>query len=213
MPSSLGAACHIDQPKSEKLSYSKLLLTKRMEQNAGGFQWIITGDELWFFRYYSRDSVCAASRDELPQYIEHKINTSQCLVSILWLVNGIHSFLDVPKGTMYNTALFSNAVVPSLIENVQWTTLRKTLKDGLIHMDHGPSHHSGRAQKGIKASRAERLPHPAYSPDPVPSDFFGYIKRKLSDYNCESREDHLNGITEIFTGVDQEMLLRSLNPG
>jgi hypothetical protein len=53
------------------------------------------------------------------------------------------------------------------------------------------------------------LLHPAYNPDLAPSDFFlfGCIKGKLFDYNYESRDDLLNTITEIVTGVDQEMLL------
>jgi hypothetical protein len=43
----------------------------------------------------------------------------------------------------------------------------------------------------------------------APSEFFffGHIKGKLSDYNSKSRNDLLNAITEIFTGVDQEVLL------
>jgi hypothetical protein len=36
---------------------------------------------------------------------------------------------------------------------------------------------------------------------------FGYIKGKLSDYNCGRWEDLLNAITEIFSGVDQGGLL------
>jgi hypothetical protein len=76
-------------------------------------------------------------------------------------------------------------------------------------MDNAFPHISERAQRCIEASRAKPLPHLAYSPDLASSDFFllGYIKRKPSDYNCESREDFLNEITEIFTGVDQEVLL------
>jgi hypothetical protein len=70
-------------------------------------------------------------------------------------------------------------------------------------------HNSRRVQRCLKASRAERLPHSADSPDLTASDFFlfGYIRGKPSDYNCESREDRLNAITEIFTGVNQEALL------
>jgi hypothetical protein len=42
----------------------------------------------------------------------------------------------------------------------------------------------------------------------APSNFFfGDIKGKLSDCNCESREDVLNAITEMFTVVDDEVLL------
>jgi hypothetical protein len=46
-------------------------------------------------------------------------------------------------------------------------------------------------------------------PGPGPSDFFlfEYIKGKPFDYNCERREDLVNAITEILTGVDQEVLL------
>jgi hypothetical protein len=42
-----------------------------------------------------------------------------------------------------------------------------------------------------------------------PSGFFpfGYLEVKLSDYNCESREDLLNDATKIFTGVNQEVVL------
>jgi hypothetical protein len=58
-------------------------------------------------------------------------------------------------------------------------------------------------------SRAEHLSHAPYSPNLAPNDFFlfGYIKGKLSDSNCESREDLLSPVTEFFTGVDQEIPL------
>jgi hypothetical protein len=76
-------------------------------------------------------------------------------------------------------------------------------------MDNTCPDNSGRAQRCIKASRAERLPHPTYSPDLTPIDFFlfKHIKRKPSDYSCENQEALLNAIAEIFTGVDQEVLL------
>jgi hypothetical protein len=73
-----------------------------MEQKANGFQRIVIEDKSWFFPYYPRDSVWAASRDELPQRIKQKINTEKFLVSIIWSVNGIHSLFDVPKRTTYN---------------------------------------------------------------------------------------------------------------
>jgi hypothetical protein len=61
--------------KSKRGSYSKLLLTARMEQKATGFQRITNGDELWFVLDYPRGSAWAASRDELPQRIKQKNDT------------------------------------------------------------------------------------------------------------------------------------------
>jgi hypothetical protein len=52
--------------KSERMFHSKVLLMALMEQKASGFQRIVTGDELGSFVDYPRDSVWAASRDELP---------------------------------------------------------------------------------------------------------------------------------------------------
>jgi hypothetical protein len=97
----------------------------------------------------------------------------------------------------------------SLIEDVRSRTHRKALKVWLIHMNNARPRNSRRAQRCIEALRAERLWHLAYSPDLAPSDLFlfGYTQTKLSGYNCEGREDLLNPITEIFTGVDQEVLL------
>jgi hypothetical protein len=74
---------------------------------------------LWFFFYYPCDSVWAASHDQLPRRIKQKNDAEKCLISILWLVSGIHSLLDVPKGIIYNTAFFTDDVIPGLIENVQ----------------------------------------------------------------------------------------------
>jgi hypothetical protein len=76
-------------------------------------------------------------------------------------------------------------------------------------MDNPRPHNSGRAPWRVETSRAERLPHPAYSPNLFPTDFFlfGYFKGKLSDCNHESRNDLLNAITEFFTGLHQEVLL------
>jgi hypothetical protein len=68
------------------------------------------------------------------------------MVSLLWSVNGIHSVLDVPKGTIYNAALCTDAVMPSLSENVRVWTRRKTLNAWLIHMNNVCPHDSERAQ-------------------------------------------------------------------
>jgi hypothetical protein len=130
------------------------------------------------------------------------------MVSILSSINVIHSFLDVPKGATRDTAFCTDAVIPSLIEIVWSRTRRKMLNGWLIRIDHARLHNSGRAQRCIEGSRAECLAHLTYSPYLATSGFFfGYTKGKLSDYNCEGHRDLLKAITEMFTGVDQEMVL------
>jgi hypothetical protein len=99
-----------------------------MEQKTSGSKRMITGNELWFFFYYPCDSVWSASREEFPQCIKQENDTEESMVSIPWSINGIHSLLDVPKGTTHNTVLFIDAVIPSLIESVRPRTRKKIFK-------------------------------------------------------------------------------------
>jgi hypothetical protein len=52
------------------------------------------------------------------------------------------------------------------------------------------------------------VPHPAYSRDRAPSDFFlfGALKTKLQNYEIYSREDLILAIRAIFDEIPKETL-------
>jgi hypothetical protein len=51
-------------------------------------------------------------------------------------------------------------------------------------------------------------PHPPYSPDLLPSDFFlfGYVKEYLKGMVFPSYEELLDAIDEVVTGIESETL-------
>jgi hypothetical protein len=52
------------------------------------------------------------------------------------------------------------------------------------------------------------MPHPAYSPNLAPSDlFFGYIKRKLTEYEIPDRESLKSAITHMFGEIGQDTFI------
>jgi hypothetical protein len=103
---------------------------------------------------------------------------------------------------------FCDQVVPSLVEGITSRGRRKTLKGFMVHHDNASPHNSRRSQECFEAYRATRLQHPANSPDLAPSDFFfGYLKEKLTDFDCRSREDMKSAITSIFNEIDKETLV------
>jgi hypothetical protein len=161
----------VDQ-KNERVLYAKLLLTALIEHNPIDFERIITGDESWFFLYYPRDPARELSRDDHPHRIKSTIDVKQRLISTLWSVKGIHGLLDVLKGMAYNIMFFTDVVMPSLIQNIISRNHRKMLKRWVIHIDNARPHNSRLSQECIRASKAERLPHPAYKPNLAPSAFF-----------------------------------------
>jgi hypothetical protein len=56
----------------------------------------------------------------------------------------------------------------------------------------------------------KRAPHPAYSPDIAPSDFFlfGYIKEKQRGKVFDDTESLLQDIKEIFKNMEKGLLSR-----
>jgi hypothetical protein len=141
--------------------------------------------------------------------VSPKIYIEKCLISVFWSVNGIHSLLDVPKGSTYNTAFFCDQVVPSLVQGITSHGRRKPVQGFMIHFDNASPHNSRRSRECLGSYRATRLLHPAYSPDPAPSDFFlfEYLKEKLIDFDCRTREDLTSAMTSIFTEIDKETLV------
>lgn len=55
----------------------------------------------------------------------------------------------------------------------------------------------------------ERLPHPAYSPDIRPNDFYlyGYIKNNLKGKTFKSREALIEAIIEIIEKIDKNVCI------
>jgi hypothetical protein len=79
-------------------------------------------------------------------------------------------------------------------------------------MDNARPHNAGRPTECLQAQKIQRIPHPAYSPDLTPSDFFlfGYIKQKLTEYDIPDRKNLKSGITYIFHEIGQETLMTVL---
>jgi hypothetical protein len=60
-----------------------------------------------------------------------------------------------------------------------------------------------------------RIPKPSYSPNIAPSDFvlFGYLKKKLTEYDIPDRVRLKLAITHIFSEIGQETLIPVLELG
>jgi hypothetical protein len=61
----------------------------------------------------------------------------------------------------------------------------------------------------LSGKRAKFAPHPPYSPDLAPSDFFlfGYLKRELRDCFFSSAEELLGDLHRLLADIPAEMLL------
>jgi hypothetical protein len=144
-----------------------------------------------------------------PKASSKKIDTEKCLISAVWSVNGIHSLLDVPKGTTYNTTFFYDVVILDLLENVSAWSQTRTLKGIVMHFDNASPHNSKKSNECLTEFDARRVPHPTYSPDRARSDFFlfGMVTAELQNYEIHSREDLILAIRTVFGQISKETFI------
>jgi hypothetical protein len=114
----------------------------------------------------------------------------------------------VLKETTYNGTFFCDIVAPDLHEHVRVHSRRWTLKGVLMHLDNARLHNSKKYNECLTEFRARRVPHPAYSPDNTPSDFFLFwiVKIGLQNYEIHSRQDLILAIRAIFDEMPKDIL-------
>jgi transposase len=79
----------------------------------------------------------------------------------------------------------------------------------VIHADNARPHTALRTRAFMAENSMKLAPHPPYSPDVAPSDFylFGDVKGRLTGQMFESREDLFDAIIEILRSIPMEKLM------
>jgi hypothetical protein len=85
---------------------------------------------------------------------------------------------------------------------------QKTLKGILLHLEHAPAHNSRLSSEKIESGKVQRVPHPLYSPDVTPNDFFlfRYLKDKLRGTLFTRSDDLIFAMTQLFSEIPEIVL-------
>jgi hypothetical protein len=78
----------------------------------------------------------------------------------------------------------------------------------MLHIDNAPVHNPIMTRDFFEHNPQKRLPHPAYSPDISPSDFylFGKVKGALIRQEIPDEISLLNAVTDILNGISTDKL-------
>ena len=171
-----------------------------------GYHNIITGDQSWFLYNYAPEGAWVLEDEEAPVFSKSKICIEKMMITIIWGVYGTYIIDDLPEGAHYNSQYFIEHVLMPLEEKekIIWPGRRE--RKIWLHLDNCRVHNSKVTTEEIESSIFKRTPHPPYSPDIAPSDFylFGYIKGQLKGHSFENRNDLYEAIIEIIDRIPNE---------
>jgi transposase len=117
---------------------------------------------------------------------------------------GFPLIVALPNGRTLNAEYYCNNVLAALTQLQPEDDGRKFV----VHADNAKAHTAQKCRTFCEENVLRLAPHPPYSPDLTPSDFFlfDYVKERLKGMVSPSCEELLDAICEVVTSIESEAL-------
>lgn len=214
LTSTLGYKCYklrwvpfflTEQLKEKRKSGAQQLKSALISSAKKDFENLITGDQSWFFLSYEPKTKWSLSIEDVPQRVQKKIQTIKFMVTVMFSKNHLFLVNVLPEGESYNSDYFTQVVLAQTLSEYQLLTNRKK---ALIHLDNCRVHNSKKSKQWFDENRVQRIPHPPYSPDLAPSDYFlfGYLKDQLVNVILDGPEQLEAALTEMIREIPRDIM-------
>ena len=193
-----------NENKQQRVEYSQALL-EYLESGPRTWNQLITGDQSWIYWDNPHTSQWVPQGNQRPIHEKHTIASKKSMITVFFGLRGFVLVNVLKKGERFNSAYMVNEILPSLSNEISKSRPKIGLKGIHIHIDNAKAHNSKMTMNEISKYQMIRLPHPAYSPDIAPCDFwfFGKLKEYLKGMNFESDDELLNAIITFSNQISK----------
>lgn len=200
---------HVLSPaqKQERVETATSLLNRFRRMGNSAMLDITTGDETWIHYYEPKrkqqNMVWIAEGEHPPQIAKRERTRDKVMYAIFFNGNGPIAQIPVPSGSTVTGCLYSQSILPQVqlayMEKHGSSTLR-------IHHDNAPAHRSAVVMEYLEENNIQLIPHPPYSPDLAPCDFwlFSRLKDHLRGNRYESRSQLGSAIYQYMKAIPVE---------
>ena len=182
------------------------LLLKRQE-NDPFLKRIITGDEKWVVYNNVKRKRSWSKKDEPAQSTSKAdIHQKKVMLSVWWDFKGIVFFELLPDNTTINSEVYCHQL-DKLNDSLKQKRPELINRKGVVfHQDNARPHTSLVTRQKLLQLGWDILPHPPYSPDLAPSDY--YLFRSLQNFldgkTFTSNEEVKNHLDQFFASKEQK---------
>jgi histone-lysine N-methyltransferase SETMAR len=126
------------------------------------------------------------------------------MLTIVWNPRGFYLIKVLEKGRKFNNGYHIAELLKPLS---QWRSIEAAGNERklLLHADNARRHTAKLSTQYFSESRMKSVPHPPYSHDLAPSDFylFGYVKRCLAGLSFEEADQLLAAVEGFLEGIEK----------
>jgi hypothetical protein len=184
-----------EEQKRLRIEYAGELLDMLRAARHNSWNYFVTGDESWFYLETSHETIWLQHGDPRPVREKKVINSPKVMLTVFWSPNGFHLIEALPAGQTFTSDYFSQTILYTLHKNLSHMTARRIV----VHMDNARPHRSKVTSGYLTKFNFRPAPHPPYSPDLAPSDFFlfGALKHKLEGMKFANAAQLVDAVMEI----------------
>ena len=193
--------------KATRVNTSSVLLSRYNVNPENFLSRVVTGDETWV-HYYDPPSKFESMEWKhagSPRTKKFKVSrtTKKVMATVFWDTDGVIHIDYLPRGTTMNGQYYADLLV-RLRESIKEKRRGKIRRGVLLQQDNAPVHSSKVAMQSVRDCGFELLPHPPYSPDLAPSDFFLFskLKKELRGQRYDDDDELMLAVEGFCKGHD-----------
>jgi histone-lysine N-methyltransferase SETMAR len=187
----------------------ELLKTLRSEEHTL-FHRIITGDESWFCLDYSSDHILTCRSNDIPQWVNHQIQSEKQMLTVLWLTRESMVVKWMRRCQYFNTTYLIDEIISESMRNIKRMWNFPDKRWYRLHLNNARSYNSRSSVEYIDRNKFIRLPHPPYSSDLAPNNFYLFrtLKRRLVKYYGTTKEELFRNVSDILNSISEDELVQ-----
>ena len=175
----------------------------------------VTMDETWIHHYTPESKRSSAEwtavGEKRPKRPKTQMWAGKVMASVFWDAHGV-LFIDyLEKGKTINSERYIGQLM-RLKNEIGEKRLQMKKKKVLFHQDNAPCHKSLATMAKLNELSFELLPHPPYSPDLAPSDYylFADLKKMLQGKRFYSNEEVITETNAYFEAKDKSFYKKGI---
>ena len=190
-------------------------LLKRFRSKDDFLLRLVTVDETWVHHYEPENK--AQSRQWVgpgsprPKKFKTQPRAGKVMATVFWDTKGVIMLDFLPKRSTITGVYYAN-LLDQLRTAIHEKCQGKLSKGVLLQQDNVRVHTCKVSMDAVERNGYELIPHPAYSPDLAPSDFFLFpnLKKDIRGLHFRSDEEVVTAVEEWVNGKDPDFFSSGL---
>lgn len=198
------------EQKRGRVEKASALLLKYKNKDPRRIKEVVTGDETWLYFFEpdnkENNKMWVGENNARPVIARRNRSVRRVMYALFFDSDGIVAQVPVPEHSSVTGTFYKENVLSVIIDHYTAKRPRTGARGIKLLHDNAPAHRSAVVQEYLKENHIEVLPHPPYSPDLSPCDFWlnPYIKSCLRGRRFETRSAVGSALYQCINSISKE---------